>query len=117
MPPKVELKGKNPQKKPSNPAEAFITGNIAPVESEAEKQTVTNDKKSDAVVTEVKNIKIDTEEKASARRGRPPKTTEKKKQYSISIKPSLYDKAKDLALEKEISVNEVISEALIKYLK
>ena len=124
MPPKVEIKGK-PKKpapaKASNPAEVFMTGQI-PVPQDSTKTS--NPKKESATKTDTQKVKDENTlkqnheaEKEKPRRGRPPKKTETKKQYSISIKPSLYDKAKKKAEERETSVNEIISEALSKYLK
>ncbi|MBP3261513.1 ribbon-helix-helix domain-containing protein [Pseudobutyrivibrio sp.] len=124
MPPKVEIKGKTKKPTPakaSNPAEAFMTGQIpVPQNSTKEDETKpstnaneqTTNSKAEKNTPQRNETKID-----KPRRGRPPKKTETKKQYSISIKPSLYEKAKKKAEERETSVNEIISEALSKYLK
>ena len=114
MPPKVTLPGKKPAKRPiqqpSNPVEEMILGNTI-TEQEHSTESSTND------INESQKNVPEKEENESPKRGRPHKTTETKKQYSIAIKPSIYEKAKQKAIEKDSSVNEIISEALIKYLK
>ncbi len=124
MPPKVDIKGKTKKAIPAkatNPAEAFMTGQIprpkANAKEGAPKSETKTKTQSIKKTNKEKHIQSHEAEINKPRRGRPPKKTETKKQYSISIKPSLYDKAKKRAEERETSVNEIISEALTKYLK
>ncbi len=124
MPPKVEIKGKTKKSTPAkatNPAEAFMTGQIpvpqASAKDDEQKPSIKAKNQTEYNITERNTTQNNETKIDKPRRGRPPKKTETKKQYSISIKPSLYDKAKKKAEERETSVNEIISEALSKYLK
>lgn len=59
-----------------------------------------------AIINNIKN---------TGKPGRPPKKEETKKAYSMTILPSVWNKAKETAFEQRTSISQVVSDFLEEY--
>lgn len=66
-------------------------------------------------VAEKKEKKADIP-KEPRKKGRPKANRETKKRFTFTLKPSVYDKAGDVAYQEGKSISEVVEELLIEYI-
>ena len=62
-------------------------------------------------------VAADDEKVEQKRKGRPKLQRETKKRYTITILPSIYEKASEIAYKNETNMSELISDFLTSYVK